>query len=435
MVSCKKTWLAYGIAVVSLAAIIALPEASLELLGQSGPPPGFGPGDKIELPNPTPSIDKKSDVAAWPAGRTPTAPAGFRVNAFAENLKNPRWLYVLPNGDVLVAESVQAIRNPSESFSRITLLRDSNKDGVAEIHEAFLTDVNLPFGMVLIGNRLFVGNTDSVMTFPYEAGQTKIRVPGTKLTDLPFGRGHYTRNLLANADNSKLYVAVGSSSNANENGAADREPLRATIWEMNPDGSGKRVFASGLRNPVGMDWEPQTRTLWAVVNERNTLGDDLVPDYFTSIREGAFYGWPYAYFGKHEDPTLKDRRPDLVAKAVTPDYAVGAHTAPLGLVFYRGASFPREYEGGAFIAQHGSVHRSRFAGFKVVFLAFRNGKPSGDVRDFLTGFIADEQTAEVYGRPVGLAVLPDGSLLIADDAGNKIWRVSYTGAPRVAAPR
>ena len=396
-------------------------------------PPGVGPADTVVLPAPydTPFKDKRSKPIGWPAGRTPVAPPGFRVKAFATNLDHPRQFYVLPNGDVLVAESQAASVNPPrKAVGDIILLRDTNQDGVAEVRETLLTGLNMPFGMLLLGKWLYVGNTDSVVRFPFQPGQTKITEPAEKVTDLGWGEGHYTRNLLANADGSKIYIAVGSSSNANENKAADKEPERAAVLEMNPDGSGKRIFASGLRNPVGIDWEPATHTLWAVVNERNFLGDDLVPDYFTSVREGKFYGWPYAYFGHHEDPTLKGQRPDLVEKSTMPDYALGAHVAPLGLVFYRGTSFPAGYRGGAFIGEHGSVHRSKFNGYKVLFLAFKNGKPSGDPQDFLTGFISDESTSEVFGRPVGLTVLRDGSLLLADDFGNVVWRVSYADATK-----
>ena len=414
---------------VGSAVVFALPAWNRMMQAECDFPPGYGPADRVYLPEPfaTPFTNKGRKVIGWPAGRTAKAPSGFRVNAFAKGLNNPRSLYVLPNGDVLTAESVRASDDPRRGFSRITLMRDTDKDGVAEFQDTFLTEVNMPYGMVLVGDRFLVGNTGSLVSFPYKAGQTKITVPGTKMMDLAPGPGHYTRNLIANADHTKIYIAVGSSSNGNENKAADREPFRAAIWEINPNGTGMRVFAGGLRNPVGMDWEPRTGALWTVVNERNTLGDDLVPDYLTRVREGAFYGWPYAYFGRHEDPTLKGQRPDLVAKSVVPDYALGGHTASLGLVFYSGNSFPRQYHGGAFISQHGSGSRSSFSGYKVVYLPFRNGKPAGDMEDFLSGFIADEQTGEVHGRPVGMAVLADGSLLVADDAGNTVWRVSYAG--------
>ena len=415
-----------------------MPEKSLALRAQENRPPSFGPGDKVALPAPfaTPFNTKQSRVIGWPAGRTPNAPSGFRVSAFAEGLKNPRSLYLLPNGDVLVAESIQpSSAPPREAFGQITLLRDANKDGVAEIREAFLTTgLNLPFGMALIRNRLYIGNHDSVIAFPYETGQTKMTASPARIMELPRG-GHYTRNLIANADGSKLYIAVGAATDANQDGNAEKEPQRAAILEINPDGSGLRVFAGGIRNPVGMSWEPTTRMLWTVVNERNTLGDDLVPDYATSVREGGFYGWPWAYFGRNPDPLQKGQHPELVAKTLVPDFALGAHSSSLGLVFYQGTSFPSQYRGGAFIGQHGSNRRASFAGFRVLFLPFRNGKPTGDAEDFLTGFIANAQSGEVYGRPVGLAVLADGSLLVADDGGNKIWRVSHTDATRSAASR
>ena len=418
-----------AISALLLTAAIVHFELNPALRAANDAPLGVGPSDKVVLPEPfaTKFNNNWPHVLGWPAGRTPIAPAGFHVTVFADGLKNPRWLLVLPNGDVLVAESDLAKADPPRpAFGQITLLREANNDGVAEFRDSFLLDQNLAFGMTLIGNRLYVGNNDAILRFPYQKGQTKITASGEKIATMPTG-GHYTRNLLANAYGSKIYVAVGSSSNGNENGNADAEPQRAAILEMNPDGSGMRVFAGGIRNPVGMDWEPQTHALWTVVNERNTLGDDLVPDYFTSVREGEYYGWPYAYFGRHEDPTQKVKRPDLVAKTISPDYSLGAHRAPLGLLFYRGSAFPSAYRGGAFITQHGSLHRAKLAGYNVVFIPFRNGKPSGEEQEFLTGFIANEERSEVYGRPVGLAMLADGSMLIADDAGNRIWRVTYGG--------
>ncbi|MGH9786561.1 MAG: PQQ-dependent sugar dehydrogenase, partial [Terriglobia bacterium] len=277
--------------------------------------------------------------------------------------------------------------------------------------------------MVLVGNRFYVGNTDGVMMFPYQPGQTKIAGVGEKILELPTG-GHYTRNLAAKPDGSKIYVSVGSRSNVDENGEDAKDSRRAAILEINPDGSGMRVFAGGLRNPVGLKFQPGTNTLWTVVNERDRLGDDLVPDYLTSVRSDAFYGWPYTYFGKNEDPRKKGERPDLVAKAVAPDYALGPHVAPLGLVFYTGSSFPQQYRNGAFVGLHGSWNRSRFNGYRVVFVPFQNNRPNGDPQDFLTGFVANPADSTVYGRPVGVAVMQDGSLLVADDGGNVVWRVS-----------
>jgi len=281
----------------------------------------------------------------------------------------------------------------------------------------------MPHGMLLLGNWFYVGNTNGIVRYPYRSGQTRIEGKGEKILDLPAG-GHYTRNLIADGAGQKIYIAVGSRSNVDEDGKDAEDPRRAAILEINPDGSGMRVFASGLRNPVGMGWETQTKVLWTVVNERDLLGDDLVPDYLTSVREGAFYGWPYSYFGQNEDPRKKGQRPDLVAKAIVPDYALGSHVAALGLAFYNGKSFPKRYHGGAFIGMHGSWNRSKMVGYKVAFVPFENGKPSGPIEDILTGFIANEKTFEAYGRPVGVTVAADGSLLVADDAGGKVWRLS-----------
>jgi len=346
------------------------------------------------------------------------------VNLFAENLDSPRQAYVLPNGDVLIVEAVREIPGRAQkSANRITLFRDTNKDGKPNLREEFLGGLNMPHGMLLLGNWFYVGNTNGIVRYPYRSGQTRIEGKGEKILDLPAG-GHYTRNLIADGAGQKIYIAVGSRSNVDEDGKDAEDPRRATILEINPDGSGMRVFASGLRNPVGMGWETQTKVLWTVVNERDLLGDDLVPDYLTSVREGAFYGWPYSYFGQNEDPRKKGQRPDLVAKAIVPDYALGSHVAALGLAFYNGKSFPKRYHGGAFIGMHGSWNRSKMVGYKVAFVPFENGKPSGPIEDILTGFIANEKTFEAYGRPVGVTVAADGSLLVADDAGGKVWRLS-----------
>src|ERR1041384_8132907 len=389
----------------------------------------LGPSDKLQLPAPfaTPSARNTSKVIGWPKGKMPVAAAGLDTTLFADKFDNPRSSYVLPHGDILVVEAVREwvgrADRPEKSANRITLFRDANKDGKPELREVFLTGLNMPHGMVAVGNWFYVGNTDSVMRYPYRAGQTKIEGKGEKILDLP-PDGHYTRNLLAAPDGSKIYVAIGSASNVDEDNQWEKDQRRAGIVQMNPDGSGARIFANGLRNPVGMDWEPQTRTLWTVVNERDLLGDDLVPDYLTSVRDGGFYGWPYSYFGQHEDPRKKGQRPDLVAKAIKPDYALGSHTAALGLAFYQGKSFPERYRGGAFIGMHGSWNRSKMVGFKVAFVPFANVKPAGPIEDILTGFIADESKFEAHGRPVGVTVAPDGSLLVADDSGGKIWRVS-----------
>jgi glucose/arabinose dehydrogenase len=401
--------------------------------------PGMGLDPRLPEPNRTTSVEKYSRIIGWPEGRTPTTPEGFKVTAFARALENPRWLYVLPNGDVLVAEArsyphsdqpatkrqgMIASGSVGVSANRITLLRDADRDGVPETRTVFLEHLSQPFGMALVGDTFFVANTDGVMRFPYQDGQTRIESPGEIILSLPSGgyNNHWTRNLLASRDGRKLYVSVGSASNAGEYGL-DQEIRRANILEINLDGSGERIFASGLRNPNGMGWEPSTGALWTAVNERDGLGDDLVPDYITSVREHGFYGWPYSYFGQHKDPEQGHKRPDLVARAIVPDYALGSHTASLGFAFYTGRHFPERYRGGAFIGQRGSWNRSRFSGYKVVFVPFRDGKPSGAPEDFLTGFMANGQTGEAYGRPVGLALLPEGSLLVADDAGNTVWRV------------
>jgi glucose/arabinose dehydrogenase len=388
--------------------------------------PGTGPADRLQLPAPfaTASVRNTSKVIGWPAGKMPTAAPGFVVNLFADQLNNPRWTYVLPNKDILVVEAIRVFPDrPDKSANQISLFRDTNDDGKPDVREVFLAGLNMPHGMLLVGNWFYVGNTDGVVRYPYRAGQTKIEAKGEKILDLPAG-GHYTRHLIADPGGKKIYVAVGSGSNVDEDGKDAQDPRRAAILEINPDGSGMRVFAAGLRNPVGMDWEPRTKTLWTVVNERDLLGDDLVPDYLTSVKDGAFYGWPYSYFGQIEDPRKKGQRPDLVAKAVKPDYALGSHVAALGLAFYQGKSLPQRYHGGAFIGMRGSWNRSKMVGYKVAFVPFANGRPAGPMEDILTGFISDESKFEAYGRPVGVTVAPDGSLLVADDAGGKVWRVS-----------
>lgn len=393
------------------------------------------------LPAPTESATKNSKVVGWPDNVTPSVPEGFEISTYADNLKNPRWIYVLPNGDVLVSEASspagslgKAIKGIASgkwksqgsygSANRITLFRDANDDGMAEVRETFLQDLNNPFGMVLLGNQFYVANTDGIITYPYTEGATKLEGKGKKITDLPAGgyNNHWTRNIISNKDGSKLFVSVGSGSNVAEHGL-DNEKERANILEINPDGSGKRIFASGLRNPVGMDLEPTTNTLWTAVNERDKLGDELVPDYLTSVKENGFYGWPWAYYGPHEDERVKEKRPDMVQKTIVPDVALGSHTASLGLVFYDKKAYPAHYHGAAFIAQHGSWNSSKLVGYKVVYVLFKNGRPTSAPKDFVTGFIKDEAKGEVYGRPVGLALLPDGSLLIADDAANTIWKV------------
>jgi len=396
------------------------------------------------LPQPfaTSSAMNFPKVVGWPAKETPNAPAGFIVDALATDIESPRWLYVLPNGDLLVAQSRTA-KAPKDdpqltkamtdagslgtSPNQITLLRDANKDGRFETRQVFIAALNQPLGMALEKGYLYVANTDSIMRYPYTDGATSIDVRGEKIIDLPAGgyNNHWTRNILFSPAGDKLYITVGSQTNVDEEGIDAMDPHRAAILECNPDGSGLRVFASGLRNPNGMDWAPNTGALWTVVNERDGLGDDVPPDFLTSVRDGGFYGWPYAYFGI-EDPRHKGRKPELVAKALVPDVAVGAHTASLGFLFYKGNSFPARYRNGAFVAQHGSWNRSKFSGYRVAFVPFSGGS-TNPVEDFVTGFIASEERKEVYGRPVGLAVLPGGSLAIADDAGNRIWRVRSTG--------
>ncbi len=392
-------------------------------------------------PNATESVKNFSKVVGWPNGMTPTVPIGFTVSKFAEGFNHPRWIYVADNGDVFVAESNTILKGINKigakisrkirtqhygkSENRITLFRDNDKDGMFETRSVFLENLNQPFGMLILGNHFYVGNTDALMMFDYSPGMTSISTEGKSILSLPAGtpNRHWTRNLVTNAAHDKIYIGVGSGSNVAENGL-DYDKDRGAIWEVNPDGSGMRIYASGLRNPVGMDWAPGTHTLWAAVNERDELGDELVPDYLTSVKEGGFYGWPFSYYGQHEDPRLKDQqRPDLVSKAIVPDVPLGSHTASLGLVFYDKKSFPAKYRNGAFVAQHGSWNRSVLSGYKVVFVPFKNGKPSGAPEDFLTGFISDLERTEVHGRPVGLATLPDGSMLVSDDVSNVIWKV------------
>ncbi|MDP2604761.1 MAG: sorbosone dehydrogenase family protein [Deltaproteobacteria bacterium] len=418
-------WLRY-VAPIVVAALSSSCAATLEApVVNARYAPGTGPSEQLQFPAPfaTPSVRNTSKVIGWPKGKTPTAAPGFEVSLYAENLANPRHAYVLPNGDILVVESIREWvgrpDRPEKSANRITLFRDTNGDGKPDLREIFLTGLNMPDGMALVGNWFYVGNTDGVVRYPYRTGQTKIDAKGEKILDLPAG-GHHTRNLLADPAGKKIYIAVGSASNVDEENGWEKDQRRAGILEMNPDGSGMRIFAKGLRNPVGMDWEPRTKMLWTVVNERDLLGDDLVPDYLTSVKDGAFYGWPYSYFGQNEDPRKKGQRPDLVAKAIKPDYALGSHTAALGLAFYQGKTFPARYQGGAFIGMHGSWNRSKMVGYKVAFVPFKDGKPAGPLEDILTGFIADETKFEAYGRPVGVTVAPDGSLLVADDSGGKV---------------
>lgn len=403
----------------------------------------YGASPKLPAPQkswfPTVNI---ATATGWPAGAKPKAASNMAVNAFATGLDHPRTIYVLPNGDVLVAES-NAPPKPEDgkgikafimkqlqgwagagvpSANRITLLRDADADGVAEMRTVFLSGLNSPFGMVLVGNDFYVADSDAIRKFAYREGDTTINSKGEKLVDLPAGpiNHHWTKDLTAGKDGTKLYATVGSNSNVAENGM-EAEANRAAVLEVDRASGNWRVFASGLRNPNGPSWQPQSGELWVTVNERDELGDDLVPDYMTSVKEGAFYGWPYSYFGQHVDARVIPQRPDLVAKAISPDYALGAHTASLGLTFNTGNLFPPEMTGGAFIGQHGSWNRKPRSGYKVIFVPFKEGMPAGEPRDVLTGFLNDR--GEAQGRPVGVRIDKLGALLVADDVGNAIWRV------------
>lgn len=402
-----------------------------------GADPALPPPDRSWLPT-----LNFSRAEPWPAGKQPTAPVGFTVTRYASGLDHPRWLYVLPNGDVLVAESSTVPREPKtiretvqlwlqrrtgavkESANRITLLRDSHGLGTAEQRFVFASGLHQPFGMLLLGDKFYVANTDSVWRFSYHDGDTHLE-GGQNILDLPAGgyNNHWTRNIVVNRDGTKLYVTVGSGSNDGENGI-DNEFHRANILEVNPDGSGLRVFASGIRNPNGLAWGPGTDVLWTVANERDMLGNDLVPDFLTSVKDGAFYGWPYSYWGKNIDERVKPQQPALVDKAIAPDYALGAHVAALGLAFYTGDLFPERFHSGAFIGEHGSWNRRPFTGYKVVFVPFRDGRPYGKPEDFLTGFMPANAQGIASGRPVGVAVDATGALLVADDVGDTIWRVA-----------
>ena len=405
---------------------------------------GMGPHPTLPAPHHTllPTMHVAT-ARGWPAGAKPSPAAGLAVQAFANDLDHPRWLYVLPNGDVLVAET-NAPPKPDDrkgvkgwvmkkvmaragagtpSANRITLLRDSDGDGIAEMKTIFLQGLHSPFGMALVDNDLYVANSDAVMRFPYRTGETQITEPGKKVADLPAGpiNHHWTKNIIASRDGKHLFVTVGSNSNVAERGMSVEEN-RAAILEIDPASGASRVFASGLRNPNGMDWQPQSGVLWTAVNERDEIGSDLVPDYMTSVKDGAFYGWPYSYYGQHVDERVKPPRPDLVAKAIAPDYALGPHTASLGLAFYGGKLLPAHYANGAFVGQHGSWNRKPPSGYRVIFVPFAGGEPAGPAEEVLTGFLNSD--GEAYGRPVGVAVDKAGALLVADDVGNKIWRLT-----------
>jgi glucose/arabinose dehydrogenase len=397
----------------------------------------MAPPQQLPPPFATPWYRKPTRVVPQPAQATLKVPDGFHVALFAGDLQFARFMALAPNGDVFLAEPV------SRGNGRITLLRDADGDGAAEFRQTFASGLNRPFGLAFHGGYLYAGNNDSVVRFTYRAGQIAADGPPDKIVDLPpsdaaldqdtatrlniplnqtRGYNHWTRNVVFNPAGTKMYVTVGSATNA----TPETDARRAAINEYDPDGSHHRVFASGLRNPVGMAFFPGTTTLWTAVNERDQLGDDLVPDFITSVRDGGFYGWPYSYLGAHVDPTVTMPRPDLVARALTPDVLLPAHSAALGLLFYTGAQFPSTYRGSAFVALHGSINRSTLSGYSVVRVPFANGKPSGAPEDFLTGFVVrDDEEKQAWGRPVGLLQLGDGSLLVSDDGGNRIWRVSY----------
>ncbi len=412
--------------------------ARLAIADGTGPNPVLPPPEKSLIP--TVSI---APAKGWPQGVTPIPAQGLKVGAFAQGLDHPRWVYVLPNGDVLVAET-NAPPKPEDgkgikgwffkegqkiagagtpSANRITLLRDTDGDGIADTRMVFLEHLNSPFGMVLVGNDFYVADSDAVLRFPYKTGDLQITAEGVKVVDLPAGpiNHHWTKNIIASPDGAKLYVTVGSNSNVAENGI-DKEEGRAAIWEVDAKTGAHRIFASGLRNPNGMAWEPESKTLWTSVNERDELGSDLVPDYMTSVRDGGFYGWPYSYYGQNVDARVQPQNPDLVARAIVPDYALGPHTASLGLASSAGETISSKYRDGMFVGQHGSWNRKPRSGYKVIFVPFSGGKPLGQPVDVLTGFLDKDNDAQ--GRPVGVAIDGRGALLVADDVGNTVWRVA-----------
>jgi glucose/arabinose dehydrogenase len=431
-----------------IAAVATLALAGCQKAGSADPLVGFGPNPPLAAPQKQfllPMFDTPKAVG-WPAGAAPKAPSGFTVTRFAEGLDHPRWAYVLPNGDVLVSESASDASSPQDhtmhgaealaakmvmkrvgaakpSPNRIYLLRDANGDGVAETRTLFAQGLTRPFGMALVGDTLYVANDNGVVKYPYTPGATEVQGPGEKVFDLPGGpiNHHWTKNIVASRDGTKLYASIGSNSNVGDNGIA-AEQGRAAIWEYDIASGKVRSFATGLRNPVGMAFEPVTGALWTAVNERDEIGADLPPDYMTSVKDGGFYGWPYSYYGQHVDDRVQPQRPDLVAKAIPPDYALGPHTASLGLAFYTASAFPAAYRGGAFVGQHGSWNRKPLNGYRVVFVPFQNGKPQVPAQIFLSGFL-DAQN-QVLGRPVGVAVAKDGALLVVDDVGGIVWRVA-----------
>jgi glucose/arabinose dehydrogenase len=430
-----------GIAIVCLSGCSA--SEKLAPSQTTGPNPTLPPPGRSMIP--TVNV---ATATGWQSGETPAAADGTAVVAFASGLDHPRWLFALPNGDVLVAET-NAPERPDDtkgikgwfvrrylkkaggavpSANRITLLRDTDGDGIADFRSVFLEGLNSPFGMALVGDTFYVANTDAVVRFPYLTGQTQITATPTKVVDLPAGplNHHWTKNVIPSMDGSKLYVSVGSNSNVAENGM-EKEEGRAAVWEVDPRTGSHRVFATGLRNPVGMTWEPENGALWVAVNERDELGNDLVPDYMTAVRDGAFYGWPYSYFGSHVDGRVKPERPDMVAQAVSPDYALGAHTASLGLAYSGASPVSPMLSRGMFVGQHGSWNRNPRSGYKVIFVPFRDGRPSGAPIDVLTGFVTEHGDAK--GRPVGVAMDKEGALLVADDVGNVVWRATAARLP------
>jgi len=427
------------VAATMVLALAACGPAPIDPYRQVGPNPYLPDIHQYLLPP-----MKVAKIVGW-GDKTPTVAPGLQIKAMAKDLHDPRSIYVLPNGDILVVEAdgpPAPVHRPKELVmnllekkahsavkggNRILLLRDADGDGVPELQTVLIDHLNHPFGVVLVGSDLYVANTDAVVRFPYFPGEIQIREPGVKLTDLPGGPidHHWTKSLTASPDGTKLYAGVGSNSNITENGIG-AELGRAAIWEIDRATGAHREFATGLRNPNGLTFEPTTHQLWTVVNERDELGPDLVPDYMTSVKDGGFYGWPYSYYGQHLDPRVKPQRPDLVAKAIAPDYALSSHVAPLGLVFYTGSNLPPQYRGGAFVGEHGSWDRTQLNGYKVVYVPFANGRPSGSAQDVVTGFVGSDGAA--HGRPVGVAMDSRGGLLIADDAGNVVWRVTAAGS-------
>ena len=420
-------------------------------------PAGASMGANPEIPAPTESLIPTVNIAkakGWTNGGMPAAGSGLKVAAFADNLDHPRNLYVLPNGDVLVAETnappkpedgkgikgwfmklaYKRAGSTTPSANRITLLRDTDGDGTPDQRSVFLDKLSSPYGMALIDNDLFVADSDALLRFPYHAGDTQITAVGSKVTDLPAGpiNHHWTKSLAASADGQHLYVGVGSNSNVGENGL-EVEKDRASIWEIDPKTGSHRIFASGLRNPAGLAIEPTSKALWAAVNERDELGSDLVPDYMTRVKDGGFYGWPFSYYGQHLDDRVKPQNPTLVSRALVPGYALGPHTASLGLCSSYGTHLPEAFQHGMFVGQHGSWNRKPYSGYKVVFVPFDNGKPAAQPVDVLTGFVDADGNAQ--GRPVGIAIDNRGSLLVADDVGNKVWRVSAPSNAAASAAR